>query len=130
MVKDSLVIWMWKQSINRTWKVCALTGIRNGSSCRCSPLRWPSDLTSQMWQGRTSADFFMKKYIKQMLTMKNPVKKPHLPSLPVFRLIRNCLYLTNPGNEAKVKSLIRVRLFATPWTVAYQAPLSMGFSRQ
>ena len=24
----------------------------------------------------------------------------------------------------------RVRLFTTPWTVAYQAPLSMGFSRQ
>ena len=24
----------------------------------------------------------------------------------------------------------RVRLFATPWTVAHQAPLSMGFSRQ
>ena len=24
----------------------------------------------------------------------------------------------------------RVQLFATPWTVAYQAPLSMGFSRQ
>ena len=29
-----------------------------------------------------------------------------------------------------VKSLSRVRLFATPWTVAYQAPPSMGFSRQ
>ena len=28
------------------------------------------------------------------------------------------------------QSLSRVRLFATPWTVAYQAPLSMGFSRQ
>ena len=27
-------------------------------------------------------------------------------------------------------SLSRVRLFATPWTVAYQAPLSVGFSRQ
>ena len=27
-------------------------------------------------------------------------------------------------------SFSRVRLFATPWTVAYQAPLSMGFSRQ
>ena len=25
---------------------------------------------------------------------------------------------------------IRVQLFATPWTVAHQAPLSMGFSRQ
>ena len=30
----------------------------------------------------------------------------------------------------KVKSLSRVGLFVTPWTVAYQAPLSMGFSRQ
>ena len=32
--------------------------------------------------------------------------------------------------KVKVKSLSHVRLFATPWTVAYQAPLSMGFSRQ
>ena len=31
---------------------------------------------------------------------------------------------------SEVKSLSRVRLFATPWTVAYQAPLPMGFSRQ
>ena len=30
----------------------------------------------------------------------------------------------------KVKLLSRVRLFATPWTVAYQAPPSMGFSSQ
>ena len=30
----------------------------------------------------------------------------------------------------KVKSLSCVRLLATPWTAAYQAPLSMGFSRQ
>ena len=30
----------------------------------------------------------------------------------------------------KVKSLSRVQLFATPWTVAHQAPPSMGFSRQ
>ena len=29
-----------------------------------------------------------------------------------------------------MKSLSHVRLFATPWTVARQAPLSMGFSRQ
>ena len=32
--------------------------------------------------------------------------------------------------KVKVKSLSHVRLFVTPWTVAYQAPLSMGFSRQ
>ena len=32
--------------------------------------------------------------------------------------------------KVKMKSLSHVRLFATPWTVAYQAPPSMGFSRQ
>ena len=32
--------------------------------------------------------------------------------------------------KVKVKSLSCVWLFATPWTAAYQAPLSMGFSRQ
>ena len=30
----------------------------------------------------------------------------------------------------KVKLLSRVRLLVTPWTAAYQAPVSMGFSRQ
>ena len=50
-------------------------------------------------------------------------------------------YLESPGQlkvkhilplkmKAKVKSLSCVRLFATPWTVAYQASPSMGFSRQ
>ena len=34
------------------------------------------------------------------------------------------------GKERKVKSLSRVRLFVTPWTVAYPVSLSMGFSRQ
>ena len=32
--------------------------------------------------------------------------------------------------KVKGKSLSHVRLFATPWTEAYQAPPSMGFSRQ
>ena len=32
-------------------------------------------------------------------------------------------------NVVKVKSLSHVQLFATPWTVAYQAPPSVGFSR-
>ena len=33
-------------------------------------------------------------------------------------------------SEVKVKSLSRVRLFASPWPVAYQASPSVGFSRQ
>ena len=32
--------------------------------------------------------------------------------------------------KVKVKSLSHVRPSATPWTAAYQAPLSMGFARQ
>ena len=32
--------------------------------------------------------------------------------------------------KLKVKSLSCVRLLATPWTIAHQAPPSMGFSRQ
>ena len=32
--------------------------------------------------------------------------------------------------KVKVKSLSHVRLLATPWTAAYQAPPSMGFSKQ
>ena len=32
--------------------------------------------------------------------------------------------------KVKVKPLSRVQLLATPWTAAYQAPPSMGFSRQ
>ena len=43
------------------------------------------------------------------------------------------LGLHNPGQllscpVLKVKSLSRVQLFVTPWTVVHQAPLSMGFS--
>ena len=34
------------------------------------------------------------------------------------------------SEENEVKSLSRVRLFATAWTVAYQALPSVGFSRQ
>ena len=41
---------------------------------------------------------------------------------------KRCLLLGR--KERKVKSLSRVRRFATPWAVAYHAPLSMGFSRQ
>ena len=32
--------------------------------------------------------------------------------------------------KVKVKSFSCVKLFATPWNIAYQPPLSMGFSRQ
>ena len=55
-------------------------------------------------------------------------------------LVQSCLLAMSSHSQRKeqgsslvvlkVKSFSRVRLFATPWTVAYQASLSMGFSRQ
>ena len=39
-------------------------------------------------------------------------------------------FITFMAKWNEMKSLSCVRLFATPWTVAYKAPLSMGFSRQ
>ena len=43
---------------------------------------------------------------------------------------KNITFYVCKTDIVKVKSLSHVRLFATPWTVAYQAPPSMGFSRQ
>ena len=40
------------------------------------------------------------------------------------------LELRVPGVSEWVKSLSRVQLFATPWTVAHHAPPSLGLSRQ
>ena len=40
------------------------------------------------------------------------------------------IYYFQVSERKKVKSLSRVQLFATPWTVAYQAPPCIGFSWQ
>ena len=41
-----------------------------------------------------------------------------------------CRHLNYTSLLCCVQLLSRVRVFATPWTVALQAPLSMGLSRQ
>ena len=53
-------------------------------------------------------------------------------SLLMFSTSRDRFYASYPilFPSKWVKSLRHVWLFATLWTVAYQAPLSMGFSRQ
>ena len=46
--------------------------------------------------------------------------------LQLFLLVSKCI--TTAGMCAQ--SLSHVQLFATPWTVSFQASLSMGFSKQ
>ena len=50
--------------------------------------------------------------------------------LTSFQLNTPRFFLLVIQSKVKVKSLSHVRVFANPWTVAYQVPLSMGFSRQ
>ena len=53
----------------------------------------------------------------------DPVPCPTTPSvLSRYQLMRVCMRAWNRFSQ--------VRLFVTPWTVARQAPLSLGFSRQ
>ena len=55
---------------------------------------------------------------------------PNTAFQPQVNAISNHYKCTTYIMKVKVKLLSHVRLFATPWAVAYQAPPSVGFSRQ
>ena len=64
---------------------------------------------------------FYKDHVKLICQYPNLFSEFKSSSFPLFR----------PLSEAtRAQSLSHVRLFATPWTEARQAPLSIGFSRQ
>ena len=61
----------------------------------------------------------------------SPPDSPVLGILQARTLEWVTIPFSNVGkSKVKVKSLSLVWLFVTPWTAAYQAPLSMGFARQ
>ena len=64
------------------------------------------------------------------LPFPSPGDLPHPGIEPGSPALRADALPSEPPGKLSVKSLSRVRLFATPWTAAYQAPPSMGFSRQ
>ena len=76
------------------------------------------------------------KSLQSCLTLCNPIDgSPPGPAVPGILQARRLEWVAISSSNAwkwkvKVKSLSRVRLLATPWTAAYQAPLPMGFSRQ
>jgi len=76
------------------------------------------------------------KSLQSCPTPCNPIDgSPPGPAVPGILQARTlewvAISFSNAWNwKVKVKSLSRVRLLATPWTAAYQAPPSMGFSRQ
>ena len=60
---------------------------------------------------------------------RQPTRLPHPWDSPGKNTGVSCHFLLQ-CMKVKVKSLSHVGLLATPWTAAYQAPPSMGFSRQ
>ena len=71
-----------------------------------------------------------KKFVKAVYCLHAYLTYMQSISCKMLGWMKHKLESRLPGKKVKVKSLSRVRLFATPWTVAYHAPLSMGFSRQ
>ena len=76
------------------------------------------------------------KSLQSCPTLYNPIDGSP-PGSPVPRILQArtlelvAISFSNAWKwKVKVKSLSRVQLIATPWTAAYQAPPSMGFSRQ
>ena len=67
---------------------------------------------------------------KVMSLLFNVLSSLVIPFLPKGKRPLISWLLSPSAVILKVKSLSRVRLFATPWTVAYQASPSIGFSRQ
>ena len=79
---------------------------------------------------------FAAKSLQSCLTLCNPIDGSP-PGSPVPGILQArmlewaAISFSNAWKwQVKVKSLSRVWLFATPWTVAPLAPPSMGFSRQ
>ena len=70
-------------------------------------------------------------YLNQLFKEKNRLTKNLFVQFKKILLLNfRYIFVTGYKVKVKVKSLSHVRLFVTPWTVAYRAPLSMGFSRQ
>ena len=84
----------------------------------------------------TSAAAAAAKSLQSCPTLCDPINgSPLSSSVPVILQARTleCVAISFSNAwkwKVKVKSLSRAWLLVTPWTAAYQAPLSLGFSRQ
>ena len=82
------------------------------------------------------SDFAAAKLLQACPTLCDPVDGSP-PDSPIAGILQartlECVAISFSNAwkwKVKVKSLSRVQLLATSWTAAYQAPPSMGFSRQ
>ena len=102
----------------------------------CSHKIWVITLPVTSLLSEAAAAAAAAKSLQSCLTLCNPIDgSPPGSAIPGILQARVlewvAISFSNAGKwKVKVKSLSRVQLFETPWTAAYQAPLSMGFFRQ
>ena len=98
----------------------------------CSCCQWPGPCSLLHFAAAAAAV----KSLQSCPTLCNPIDgSPPGSPVPGILQARTLEWVAISFSNAwkwkvKVKLLSRVRLLATPWTTSYQAPLSMGFSRQ
>ena len=106
---------------------------KNGDKRSQFCLGWNSGHSFLIW---LLSNHFVAKSLQSCLTLCDPIDaSPPGSPIPGILQARTLEWVAISFSNAwkwkvKVKSLSRVRLFATPWTAAHQAPPSMEFSRQ
>ena len=108
-----------------------LDGITDSMEMSLSKL-WELVMDREAWHAAAAAA----KSLQLCPTLCNPIDGSP-PGFPVAGILQArtlewvAISFSNAWKwKVKVKLLRRVRLLATPWTAAHQAPPSMGFSRQ
>ena len=107
-----------------------------GALLQALNLHWPSTLHMVIYMFQCAAAATAAKSLQSCLTLCDPIDGS-LPGSPVPGILRARIlewvaisFSSAWKWKVKVKSLSHVQLLATPWTVAHQAPPSMGFSRR
>ena len=101
------------------------------SSLYFNVLNGPLKVQQDTWYAAAAA-----KSLQSCPTLCDPIDgSPPGPPIPGILQARTLEWVAISFSKAwkwkvKMKSHSHVQLLATPWTAAYQAPLSMGFSRQ
>ena len=95
-----------------------------------------TDQEKSLWLYCLYCDHLAAKSLQLYLTLCNPIDGSP-PGSPVPGILQTrtlewvAISFSNAWKwKVKVKSLSCIQLLATPWTAAYQAPPSIGFSRQ
>ena len=95
-----------------------------------------TDNSPKITNSKLASDVIAAKSLQSCLTLCNPIDgSPPGSTIPGILQARTLEWVAISFSNAwkwkvKVKSLSRVQPSATPWTAAFQAPPSMGFSRQ